>query len=70
MGTYSVQYIAWNSLGRTVSAIRTVDVVDRTPPTMTLRGLAHVTHPCGSQWQDPGVEALDACFGDISPEVH
>ncbi len=68
-GTYSVQYIATNSLGHTVSAIRSVHVDDRTPPTLRLKGPAHMTHPCGSQWMDPGVESLDACYGDISPEV-
>ncbi|MDC0713178.1 DUF5011 domain-containing protein [Stigmatella sp. ncwal1] len=68
-GTYSVQYIAWNALGYTTKAIRAVKVDDRTPPTLKLKGPAFMTHPCGSQWQDPGVEAFDACYGYIAPEV-
>jgi hypothetical protein len=68
-GTYPVQYIAWNALGHTVKAIRSVRVDDRTPPTLTLKGPAFMTHPCGSQWADPGVEAFDACYGYIAPEV-
>ncbi|SEM54770.1 protein of unknown function [Stigmatella aurantiaca] len=68
-GTYPVQYIAWNALGYTVKAIRSVRVDDRTPPTLKLKGPAFMTHPCGSQWADPGVEAFDACYGYIAPEV-
>jgi hypothetical protein len=68
-GTYSVQYVAWNSLGNTVSAVRSVHVDDRTPPTLTLKGPALMTQPCGSQWMDPGVESLDACYGDLSSQV-
>jgi hypothetical protein len=68
-GTYSVQYTAWNSAGTTVSAIRSVQVDDRRPPTLTLRGPANMTHTCGSQWVDPGVVAMDACYGDVAPTV-
>ncbi|MFL5344630.1 MAG: CCXG family PEP-CTERM protein [Hyalangium sp.] len=68
-GTYSVQYIAWNATGTTVSAIRSVTVNDSTPPTLKLKGSVLMTHMCGSQWVDPGVEAVDACYGDISPTV-
>lgn len=25
--------------------------------------------PCGSQWIDPGVQATDACYGTLSPQV-
>jgi hypothetical protein len=69
-GTYSVQYVAWDAKGRTTSSVRTVKVEDTTPPTFRLKGPAHVTHQCGSQWVDPGWEALDTCYGNISPEVH
>jgi hypothetical protein len=68
-GTYSVQYIAWNAAGKTVSAIRSVKVDDTTPPTFTLKGPSHMVHQCGSQWVDPGWEASDACYGNIWREV-
>jgi hypothetical protein len=68
-GTYSVQYIAWNAAGTTASAIRTVTVDDRQPPTLTLNGAEHMTHTCGSQWVDPGVVATDACYGDVTATV-
>jgi hypothetical protein len=68
-GSYSVQYIAWNEAGTTVRAIRTVHVNDSRAPTLSLRGPAQMTHTCGSPWVDPGVEAMDACYGDVSPTV-
>ncbi|KFE62489.1 DUF5011 domain-containing protein [Hyalangium minutum] len=68
-GTYSVQYLAWDSTGLTVGAIRTVHVDDRTPPALMLRGPAHMVHTCGTGWVDPGVEATDACYGNLSATV-
>jgi hypothetical protein len=68
-GTYPVQYIAWTSAGWTVDAIRSVRVVDRTPPTLKLKGEVRMTHTCGSGWVDPGVEALDVCYGNVAPTV-
>ncbi|ADO70937.1 DUF5011 domain-containing protein [Stigmatella aurantiaca] len=69
-GTYSVQYVAWDAKGRTTSTVRSVRVEDTTPPAFRLKGPGHMTHTCGSQWVDPGWEAIDACYGNITPEVH
>jgi hypothetical protein len=55
--------------GASVSAIRSVQVEDTLPPALKLKGTAQMTHTCGSQWVDPGVEAMDACYGDVSPTV-
>jgi hypothetical protein len=68
VGDYTVSYAAWNSAGD-VTAARTVHVVDQTPPTLTLNGDAHMTHTCGSQWVDPGAEASDTCFGDLTHTI-
>ncbi|MBM7114429.1 immunoglobulin-like domain-containing protein [Archangium primigenium] len=68
-GSYPVEYIAWNTAGFTASAVRWVHVDDQTPPTLKLRGPAHMTHQCGSWWEDPGVEAFDACYGNVEPTV-
>ena len=68
-GTYSVQYIAWNQAGTTVSAIRSVQVDDRKAPTLRLKGATAMTHTCGSSWVDPGVESTDACYGNLAPTV-
>ncbi len=67
--SYGVEYIAWTAAGHTVSAARWVHVDDRTPPTLKLKGPAHMTHVCGSWWEDPGVEAVDACYGNVAPTV-
>jgi hypothetical protein len=68
-GTYSVSYVAWDSAGRTVSAIRAVTVNDTLAPSLALKGAARMTHTCGSQWVDPGVDAMDACYGNVAPQV-
>jgi hypothetical protein len=68
-GTYSVQYIAWDASGHTQSAIRTVQVDDRHAPTLKLQGSAGMTHACGSAWVDPGVVAMNACYGDVTRAV-
>jgi len=68
-GTYSVQYIAWDARGRTVSAIRSVKVDDTTAPRFHLKGETHMTLQCGHGYVEPGWEAWDACYGNITPEV-
>ncbi|WP_224367558.1 DUF5011 domain-containing protein [Hyalangium versicolor] len=68
-GSYAVTYAAWDALGNTVSALRTVNVDDSAAPALALKGGAHLTHTCGSQWVDPGVTATDACYGDLSAQV-
>ncbi|WP_240487018.1 DUF5011 domain-containing protein [Hyalangium minutum] len=68
VGSYSVGYAAWDATG-SANASRTVNVVDRTPPVLTLKGPAHSTHMCGSQWVDPGVTATDTCYGNLTAQV-
>jgi hypothetical protein len=68
-GTYTVEYIAWDAMGRTVRALRTVHVDDRTAPTLRLNGPAFLTHTCGSQWMDPGTVATDTCYGNVAGSV-
>ncbi|WP_224243126.1 DUF5011 domain-containing protein [Hyalangium gracile] len=67
-GSYFVSYAAWDGSG-SVNATRTVQVKDRTAPTLTLKGPAFSTHTCGSQWVDPGVEAKDTCYGNVTAQV-
>jgi hypothetical protein len=52
-----------------LGAIRTVHVNDSTPPTLALKGPAQLMHTCGAPWVDPGVEAADACYGNVAPAV-
>jgi hypothetical protein len=48
-----------------VNASRTVNVDDRTLPSLSLQGPAYMVHTCNSSWVAPGVVATDACYGDI-----
>jgi predicted extracellular nuclease len=68
-GIYSVQYLAWTSEGQTTGALRSVRVMDRMAPALRLKGDAQLTHTCGSGWVDPGVEAVDTCYGNVAPSV-
>jgi len=43
---------------------------DTTAPTATLNGDAHVTIECGTEWQDPGVTAMDDCDVLIQAEAN
>lgn len=53
-GTYSVQYMAWDVRGRTVSAIRLVKVDDTTVPTFHCKGATHMTLQCGNSYVESG----------------
>ncbi|WP_224243426.1 immunoglobulin-like domain-containing protein [Hyalangium gracile] len=67
-GVYWVSYATWNAYGQ-VNVTRTVNVDDRTPPTLTLKGPAFMTHTCNSMWVDPGYEASDVCYGPLTHTV-
>jgi large repetitive protein len=49
---------------------RTVTIVDRTPPTLSLVGGASVPHEGGTAYSDAGAQATDSLEGDISGRVH
>jgi hypothetical protein len=70
VGTYSIQYGVWDATGNTTMALRTVKVVDRLPPTLTLVGPSTVQHECASgPYVDQPPTASDACYGDLSLSV-
>ena len=70
VGTYSIQYGVWDSAGNTTMALRTVKVVDRLPPTLTLVGPSTVQHECASgPYVDQRPTASDVCYGDLSLSV-
>ena len=52
-----------------MSAIRSVKVDDTKAPTFVLKGDAHMTLQCGHGYVEPGWEAWDTCYGNITPEV-
>jgi hypothetical protein len=70
VGTYSIQYGVWDSAGNTTMALRTVRVVDRLAPTLTMVGPSTVQHECASgPYVDRRPTAFDVCYGDLSSSV-
>ncbi len=65
-GTYSVTYIAEDASGNRAKALRTVNVIDSTPPQITLNGDATVTIQAGKNYSDAGVSTTDNSGGAIS----
>jgi hypothetical protein len=67
-GTYTITYSA-TSGGNTVTADRTVTVVDTTAPTLALNGANPMTVECHTGFVDPGVTASDSCAGGAGVTV-
>lgn len=68
VGTYTVTYkVAF--LGKEDTATRTVTVVDKEPPELTLNGSDTVTIRPGQGFDDPGATAVDDSDGDITDKV-
>src|SRR5206468_119273 len=51
------------------SASRTVQVVDTTPPVLSLAGAASLTLECHSAFSDPGASASDLCAGSLNGAI-
>ncbi|WP_224368854.1 immunoglobulin-like domain-containing protein [Hyalangium versicolor] len=70
-GNYSITYSVTDPAGHTVTSAdtRTVTVVDNLPPTLTLLGNANSGLECGSEFNDPGATANDACAGDLTGQI-
>src|SRR5690606_34910744 len=70
LGTYSLFYDVSDSTGnRAPTVTRTVYVRDTEPPVLTLLGNANMSVPFGSTFTDPGAQATDAYYGDVSPLI-
>lgn len=68
VGTYTVTYTV-NYLKKTATAERTVNVVDREPPEITLTDGDKVSIRPGEQFKDPGATAIDDSDGDVSDQI-
>ncbi len=67
-GTYTITYTATDASGNnSAPTTRTVNVVDTTPPTITLVGANAMTVQCHTPYSDPGVAVSDACDPIPSP---
>jgi len=69
VGTYSIGYLITNSLGYQISTTRTVEVVDTTPPVLTLKGSNPLQLEVGSVFVDPGATAVDVGDGDLTADI-
>ncbi|HDP34780.1 MAG TPA: DUF5011 domain-containing protein, partial [Candidatus Hydrogenedentes bacterium] len=67
VGSYTVTYNVSDSASNAATEVtRTVDVVDTTPPVITLNGSDPETVECGDAYADAGATAADACDGDLT----
>lgn len=69
-GTYTMSYTAADRAGNVSRPVtRTVAVVDKLAPFLTLIGPATQTVECGTAYVDPGASATDLCAGDVSASI-
>jgi predicted outer membrane repeat protein len=64
-GTYTITYTATDGTN-TATKTRTVNVVDTTPPTITVNGPNPMTVECHTSFSDPGATANDSCAGSVA----
>jgi len=64
-GSYLLVYLATNDLGLAGAIVRTVQVVDTTPPNLALNGAASMNVLEGTLFLDPGATATDTCAGGL-----
>jgi uncharacterized protein len=68
LGTYRLTYTVTDGYN-TSSATRTVQVIDTTPPVLTLNGDAAVSLEAGTAWTDPGATATDSRAGVLTTAI-
>lgn len=64
VGGYTLTYTVSDGL-HTTSKNRTVNVVDTTPPVITINGANPMTVECHTSFTDPGATANDGCAGSF-----
>jgi len=64
-GSYILQYVATDPSGNSATNTRSVNVVDTTPPQVTLNGTNPITIECHGEFTDPGATAMDICAGTL-----
>mgnify|MGYP002619894864 CR=1 FL=1 len=70
LGVYELRYNVSNSGGNAaIEVVRTVTVVDTTPPVITLLGAATITVELGDSFTDPGATAEDSFEGNITADI-
>jgi uncharacterized repeat protein (TIGR01451 family) len=64
-GSYTITYTAVDGQ-HSVSTTRAVNIVDTTPPVISITGGSPLTVSCGKPFVDPGATADDGCAGQVS----
>jgi hypothetical protein len=67
LGAYTITYSVTDASGNSASKTRTVNVVDTTPPVITLNGSNPMTLECPGTYTEPGAVVTDAC--DPAPSL-
>jgi hypothetical protein len=67
LGLYTIRYTATDANNNTSFVERTVNVVDTTPPSITLKGANPMVLECPATYNEPGAVVTDAC--DPSPTL-
>src|SRR5258705_2779688 len=65
-GAYTLQYVATDPSGNSSTNSRTVNLVDTTPPQITLNGASPMTVECHGSFTDPGATTLDLCSTTVT----
>src|ERR1044072_5758393 len=65
VGSYVLTYMVSDG-SHTTSVMRTVNVVDTTPPVITVNGANPMTVECHTSFIDPGATANDSCAGSFA----
>jgi hypothetical protein len=69
-GSYALKYTVEDSSGNPApEKTRVVNVVDTTPPEITLLGDNPMTLSVGTPYSEPGYSATDNCDGDVTADV-
>ncbi len=66
LGTYTLTYTATDKAGNKASITRSVEVVDTTPPVITINGYSAVEVEVGQDYTDPGFKATDSFDDNLS----
>ncbi|MEI6785260.1 MAG: MBG domain-containing protein, partial [Verrucomicrobiota bacterium] len=66
VGVYQIPYTATDACGNAATNTRTVYVLDRTAPVLTLAGSNPMTNECHAAFSDPGATASDTCAGSLA----
>jgi hypothetical protein len=66
VGTYNVTYSSTDTSLNNSTVVRVVNVVDTTPPVITLLGDLCMFLSCGEGYVEPGATSLDGCYGDLT----